>query len=413
MDNIFEANLLNLANVDSRIDKLGIMTVFCGANKDKIKDSLFDDNIQLFTHLRPFKSYDKILIEYISFFQNYYHNWIVSFEYFCNDLFSEDNLFILCLYILKAIRRKTSLKCFKIASDISSKVNEQISISENDPISENYNNKLERLKTGIGYNILVNYWNQFQDLHHITVNRMDIFRLSELIRSKTDIYFNYKEMIKAMEDSLEPTKTSNEYEMFKKQITFNKPQSLHDYIKNYIELFEADSIKNKNIEYIKRLLNESHILIPDTSDISKIIRDGISQKELSVFEYKISKSPSEHIDLGQIDNMSGLEFEIFVGNLYKNMGFNVEYTAANSDQGADVIVNKFGEKSCIQAKRHNSKISNKAIQEVVAAIKHYNADKGCVITSNYFTASAEELAKSNNITLYDRDDLQELISKFM
>ena len=56
-------------------------------------------------------------------------------------------------------------------------MNEQISISENDPISENYNNKLERLKTGIGYNILVNYWNQFQDLHHITVNRMDIFRL--------------------------------------------------------------------------------------------------------------------------------------------------------------------------------------------------------------------------------------------
>lgn len=33
-------------------------------------------------------------------------------------------------------------------------------------------------------------------------------------------------------------------------------------------------------------------------------------------------------------------------------------------------------------------------------------DKGIVVTNNYFTASATELAKSNNVILWDRDMLK-------
>jgi len=44
---------------------------------------------------------------------------------------------------------------------------------------------------------------------------------------------------------------------------------------------------------------------------------------------------------------------------------------------------------------------NKAVQEVVAALKYYHADEGWVITSGTFTASAKALAQANSVKLID------------
>ena len=66
----------------------------------------------------------------------------------------------------------------------------------------------------------------------------------------------------------------------------------------------------------------------------------------------------------------------------------------------------------IQAKRYNQKVSNSAIQEVVASIRHYKADKGMVVTNNEFTNEAIDLAKSNDITLIDRKQLKEWLTKY-
>ncbi len=47
----------------------------------------------------------------------------------------------------------------------------------------------------------------------------------------------------------------------------------------------------------------------------------------------------------------------------------------------------------------------------MAAISLYRAKKGMVITNNYSTPAADELANANNIELIDRDALEELINK--
>jgi HJR/Mrr/RecB family endonuclease len=93
------------------------------------------------------------------------------------------------------------------------------------------------------------------------------------------------------------------------------------------------------------------------------------------------------------------------------MGYEAHKTKDSGDQGADVIANKFGQKTAVQTKRWDNKVNNKAIQEITAAIKYYNADEGIVITNNTFTISAIELAKSNDIKLIDREKLGELIKK--
>jgi len=57
------------------------------------------------------------------------------------------------------------------------------------------------------------------------------------------------------------------------------------------------------------------------------------------------------------------------------------------------------------------KVSNGAVQEVVAAKGLYRCTQGMVVTNNYFTDSAKQLAKANGIDLIDRDELKKLINK--
>ena len=60
----------------------------------------------------------------------------------------------------------------------------------------------------------------------------------------------------------------------------------------------------------------------------------------------------------------------------------------------------------------DGKVTNKSVQEVTAAIAHYNADEGMVITNSTFTQAAIDLADSNDITLIDREKLGIWIKKY-
>lgn len=114
----------------------------------------------------------------------------------------------------------------------------------------------------------------------------------------------------------------------------------------------------------------------------------------------------------KLSNVStGIEFEGYLKNLFEKLGYIVETTRVSGDQGADLIISKDGIKTAVQAKFYSSKVGNKAVQEVVSAIKYYNVDSGMVVTNNYYTSSAINLAHANNITLIDGDNLKELINK--
>lgn len=106
-----------------------------------------------------------------------------------------------------------------------------------------------------------------------------------------------------------------------------------------------------------------------------------------------------------IDKLSGEEFEDYLFNLFKNLGYEVESTPASNDYGADLIITKSNEKIVVQAKRYSSPVGISAVQEVIGAKNYYNANKCLVVTNNYFTPNAIELAKCNNVELWDRDIL--------
>lgn len=107
----------------------------------------------------------------------------------------------------------------------------------------------------------------------------------------------------------------------------------------------------------------------------------------------------------ETDTMSGEDFELFLAAHFKKNGYKVKATPKSKDYGADLIISKGGITTAVQAKRYADKVGIKAIQEIVSAKDYYHTDKTMVVTNNYFTDSAKNLADSCGVELWDRQML--------
>jgi HJR/Mrr/RecB family endonuclease len=156
---------------------------------------------------------------------------------------------------------------------------------------------------------------------------------------------------------------------------------------------DIHSYRNKNdIEFIKNI----------------VARERDSQKQLRDAQIRSAKR-----NISQADNMSGEDFEKYVANIYRDLGFNVELTPKSGDQGVDIIVTLGGgERLAVQTKRYDSPVGNYAVQEVIAGRVFYGCQKAAVVTNNKFTVSAKDLSKKDgNVELVDRDSLSLLITR--
>lgn len=116
-------------------------------------------------------------------------------------------------------------------------------------------------------------------------------------------------------------------------------------------------------------------------------------------------------NLQQIDNMEGHEFEYTCADILRKNGFyNVIVTRGSGDFGVDIVAERKGLRYAIQCKRYNHKLNNSSIQEVIAGMSSYNCNAAAVMTNQYFTEPAKELARRNNVFLWDRNVLSQMIS---
>jgi len=146
------------------------------------------------------------------------------------------------------------------------------------------------------------------------------------------------------------------------------------------------------------------------------------EKELEKIEVKhvipntsIPTQKQSKITIYEVDRLTGTQFEQLMAILLNVNGYtDAEVTGKAGDQGGDIITQKDDQKLIIQAKNYsiNRKVTNSAVQEVLGAIPYYGADKGIVVTNSFFTASATELAQVNNITLWDRRKVTEMLEVY-
>lgn len=124
---------------------------------------------------------------------------------------------------------------------------------------------------------------------------------------------------------------------------------------------------------------------------------------LTIKHIKNKKVLNSGIDI--IDKMTGDQFEEFLLQHFIKLGYKGYVTRGSQDYGADLVILKDNTCTLVQAKRWNNKVGIDAVQQITAALKHYNAQNGIVVTNSFFTANAVNLAKSNNISLWDRNKL--------
>lgn len=115
--------------------------------------------------------------------------------------------------------------------------------------------------------------------------------------------------------------------------------------------------------------------------------------------------------IDKVDDMSGIIFEEFLLEHFKHLNYTGYLTSRAENYGADLVLQKDGIKVVVQAKRWKNNIGLEAIQQVIVAIKHFNANKGIVVTNSSFAKSAQELAYSKGIELWDRTKLIEVMDK--
>jgi restriction system protein len=113
-----------------------------------------------------------------------------------------------------------------------------------------------------------------------------------------------------------------------------------------------------------------------------------------------------------MDEMEGHDFEYYCADLLKNNGFlEVEVTKGSGDFGADILAERDGITYAFQCKCYDKPIGVKAIQEIYAGRDYYDRMVGGVMTNQYFTQPAVELATKLNILLWDRGYLDNMEKK--
>ena len=168
-------------------------------------------------------------------------------------------------------------------------------------------------------------------------------------------------------------------------------------IKNYLALKQYCEQGNKEMSYDVCVEN----LGTKVEEAFKVMK----QKKYIESLLNVNKQ-TKKTTLHDIDRMSGKEFEEFVAELFKKLGYETSITKASADQGIDVLATKQDTTIGIQAKCYSGQVGNHAIMEAVAGCKYYKANKCMVITNSTFTPSAIKLAEANDVELWDRNVLE-------
>lgn len=97
--------------------------------------------------------------------------------------------------------------------------------------------------------------------------------------------------------------------------------------------------------------------------------------------------------------------EELVADVYRAKGHRARRTGTVGDHGVDIVVNaKNGEKWVVQCKRWRGTVGERVIREFYGTMLHEKADKGAIVTTDFFTPQARDWAKGKPIFLYDGEE---------
>lgn len=199
----------------------------------------------------------------------------------------------------------------------------------------------------------------------------------------------------------------------------NEDTTLKDLLYHFITKFPSNDLTYKkrfaeNIianKFVNKKLSSRKLMEFIDFEILHFDKSKMEKPEKKIIP-RIKKT-NTGVSIYDIDVMDGFEFESFIAKLLKYEGYTTEVTKKVGDQGVDILAEKDGEKWAIQTKRYElgKKISNKAVQEVHTGKEFYKCHRAAVITNQFFTDSARQIADMTDVVLWDRRFVASLLEK--
>ena len=194
----------------------------------------------------------------------------------------------------------------------------------------------------------------------------------------------------------------------------------------YLPLAVNKNLRGKTFdENLDRLLSckkilSDNALFPtiETKSDEKILADILTPPDNENFD-------TAYWTIEDVDAVTGSAFEKIIADLYNAMkNFSAEKTPDSNDFGADVVVQSSTDETglliqCKQTGNFNKSVGNDGVQEICAAVAHYEKKyrgrkfQPVVITNaKNFTPGAVKLARENSVMLITRRELEKMFRDY-
>ncbi len=114
-------------------------------------------------------------------------------------------------------------------------------------------------------------------------------------------------------------------------------------------------------------------------------------------------------------DLSFIEFEALIQNLFTKMGLEARQTRPSRDGGVDCVAWDprpiFGGKVVIQAKRYKNTVGVSAVRDLFGTLQNEGASKGILVTTSGYGQASFDFAKNKPIELIDGSNLLYLLAE--
>lgn len=151
-------------------------------------------------------------------------------------------------------------------------------------------------------------------------------------------------------------------------------------------------------QLMRVLATISQYLLPLALLVGAAISAFSQRKRRTLLEQTARREPAS-----VINGLSWQEFELLIGEAFRQRGYRVEETGSTGgDGGIDLVLTKGRERLFVQCKHWRAmKVSVTTVRELYGVMAAQGAAGGFIVTSGQFTKDAKAFASGRNIELID------------
>jgi restriction system protein len=178
-----------------------------------------------------------------------------------------------------------------------------------------------------------------------------------------------------------------------------------------------ESFSGLDLSHVEPLACLKHL----SAGVSKSPSELLPVRPVLEFSMVDPRFVAESDALSQLDqrpnlmDLSFVEFEALIQNLFTKMGLEARQTRPSRDGGVDCVAWDprpiFGGKVVIQAKRYKNTVGVSAVRDLFGTLQNEGASKGILVTTSGYGQASFDFARNKPIELIDGSNLLYLLAE--